>query len=101
MPSNFPSRAPVGLITGILVGGALSSSHPGRLASSANTRAEVLHGPIRTEFPFDKQPVGTWRLFSGISQSHYQVLVQNGHLVSGVAGPTLSLSVHAVQLDAG
>jgi hypothetical protein len=99
MPSNFPSRAPVGLITG-----ALSA-----LLSLIPTLAlwHLLQTPVR-KFYFSQYvlsflsqtAVGSVAAFFRHSHIHiYQVLVQKGHLVTGVPDPRFVLSVCAVQFD--
>jgi hypothetical protein len=99
MPSNFPSRAPVGLITGSL--SAVLCLIP------ILAVWHLLQTPVR-KFYFSQYvlsflsqtAVGSVAAFFRHSHSHiYQVLVQKGHLVSGVPDPRFALSVRAVQFD--
>jgi hypothetical protein len=99
MPSNFPSRAPVGLITGSL--------------SAVLCLLPVLavwhlsQTPVR-QFYFSQYvlsflsqtALGTVAAFFRHSHGHnYHVLVQNGHLVSSALDPRFRLSVRAVHFD--
>src|SRR5882757_6764538 len=99
MPSNFPSRAPIGLITGSL------SAVLCLLPIFATWHQ--LQTPVR-KFYFSQYAlsflsqtaVGSVAAFFRHSHGHtYHVLVQKGHLVSGAPDPRFPLSVRAVHFD--
>ena len=99
MPSNFPSRAPVGLITGSL--SAVFCLLP------ILAVWQLLQTPLR-KFYFSQYAlsflsqtaVGSVAAFFRHSHGHiYHVLVQKGHLVSGVPDPRFAFAVRAVRFD--
>jgi hypothetical protein len=99
MPSNFPSRAPIGLITGFL---AAALSFLPMLAPW-----NFLQSPVR-KFYFgqyvasflSQTRVESVAAFFRHSHGHtYYELFQNGYLVSGAPNPHLAVSVRAIQFE--
>jgi hypothetical protein len=99
MPSNFPSRAPVGLLTGVI--SAVLCFVPSLAIW------HFLQSPVR-QFYFgeyvltslSQTAVGSVAAFFRHSQGHtYYVLTQKGHLVSSVLDPHVGFSVRALHFD--
>jgi hypothetical protein len=99
MPSNFPSRAPVGLLTGVL----------SAVLCFVPTLAlwHFLQSPVR-QFYFgeyvltslSQTAVGSVVAFFRHSQRHtYYVLAQRGHLVWSDLDPHVGFSVRAVHFE--
>jgi hypothetical protein len=97
MGSNFPLRAPIGLIAGSLL--AVFSIVP------VMAVWEGLQSPVGRFYLgqyvvtyLSGTPIGTVAtFFKGTKQHTYHVLVQNGHLLSGPPAETGPMSVHVVQ----
>jgi hypothetical protein len=96
MQSNFPTRAPVGLIAGFLLG--VFSILPILVVW------QRIQPPVQRFYLgqyvvtyLSATPIGTVAaFFKGSNEHTYHVLAQNGHLVSGAVAGTRPLTVHVV-----
>jgi hypothetical protein len=96
MASNFPLRAPIGLIAGVLLAG-ISIIPIMAVWLGLQPPVERFYVGQYVVTSISSTPIGTVATFFKGSQDHkYHVLVQNGHPVSGPVAETRLLSVRVV-----